>query len=160
MRLTIAAVGRLKTGAERELVSRYLGRIDALGRTLAFGPLRIVELSESRATAVSRRKSDEAEALLKASKPAERRVALDESGKCLTSQAFAAFLRSERDAGTSDLAFLLGGPDGHGDEALRGNRLALSLSAMTLPHGLARVVLVEQLYRALTIVAGHPYHRD
>lgn len=160
MRLTIAAVGRLKTGAERELVQRYAERIEALGRNFALGPLRLAEIIESRASAAGQRKSEEARSLLRTAKPESRRVVLDEAGKSLTSQGFAELLRRERDAGTGELAFLIGGPDGHGEAVLTDAAFKLSLSAMTLPHGLARVVLAEQVYRAVTIIAGHPYHRE
>jgi 23S rRNA (pseudouridine1915-N3)-methyltransferase len=160
MRFTIAAVGRLKAGPEREVIQRYAERIEALGRSHAFGPLQIVECPEGRASAAGQRKSDEALTLLKAAKSESRRVVLDEAGKSLTSQGFAEFLRRERDAGTSELTFLIGGPDGHGEAVMAGAALKLSLSAMTLPHGLARVVLAEQIYRALIFIAGHPYHRE
>ena len=86
-------------------------------------------------------------------------VSLDERGKALTSAAFADLLRRQSDDGCKSMAFLIGGPDGHGPAVAAAARLSLSLSAMTLPHGLARVVLAEQLYRASTILAGHPYHR-
>ena len=78
----------------------------------------------------------------------------------MTSAAFANLLRKKRDDGIRDMAFLIGGPDGHGAEIRQTAQSALSLSAMTLPHGLARVMLAEQLYRAATIIAGHPYHRS
>jgi len=86
-------------------------------------------------------------------------VALDEHGRSLSSEAFAQWIAERRDGGAKTLAFLIGGPDGHSTEALKPATLKLSLGTMTLPHGLARVVLAEQLYRAATILAGHPYHR-
>jgi 23S rRNA (pseudouridine1915-N3)-methyltransferase len=86
-------------------------------------------------------------------------VVLEPTGKSLTSEAFAAFLRDTRDGGAKTCLFLIGGPDGHGESVLTTASLKLSLGALTLPHGLARVVLVEQLYRAATILSGHPYHR-
>ena len=159
MRLMIAAVGRLKAGAETDLMDRYAERIDALGRSHALGPLAVIEVPESRAQTAALRKTEEARALLKPLERETRRIVLDERGKALTSQAFAELIRRERDGGTSALAFLVGGPDGHGAEIRDGAVLSVSLSAMTLPHGLARVVLAEQLYRAITLIAGHPYHR-
>lgn len=159
MRIVVAAVGRLKDGAERELFTRYAERFDAAGRALALGPLRLAELPESRAATVALRKADEAERLGKAIGPAEIKIALDEGGKQLGSEAFARELARRRDGGVQTLAFLIGGPDGHGPEILTSATLKLSLGAMTLPHGLARVVLAEQLYRATTILSGHPYHR-
>jgi 23S rRNA (pseudouridine1915-N3)-methyltransferase len=158
MRLIVAAVGRLKD-AERDLCERYTRRFDAGGRALGLGPLSISELSESRAASAELRKADEAARLLKASAAATARVVLDESGKALASEAFAKWLAQTRDGGCKGLAFLIGGPDGHGPEALQGAALKLSLGAMTLPHGIARAVLIEQLYRATTILSRHPYHR-
>lgn len=160
MRLTIAAVGRLKDGPERELYARYAKRLDDVGRALALGPLHLAELPESRATKPEMRKADEAARLLKAAAGAEAIVALDVLGKSMTSEAFAKWIAARRDGGTKAAAFLVGGPDGHGADALEAATLKLSLGALTLPHGLARVVLAEQLYRAATIIAGHPYHRE
>lgn len=159
MRLILAAIGRLKDGAERDLYERYAERLAASGRALAIGPLALAELPESRAQTADLRKADEAQRLLAAAKPAEARIVLTETGKSLTSEAFARLLAQHRDNGVSALALLIGGPDGHGEAALAGASLKLSLGAMTLPHGLARVVLAEQLYRATTILSGHPYHR-
>ncbi len=158
MRLIVAAVGRLKD-AERELCERYAKRFDASGRTLGLGPLSISELSESRAASAELRKADEAARLSKAAAAATARVVLDESGKALSSETFAKWLAQTRDGGCKGLAFLIGGPDGHGPDAVQGAVLKLSLGAMTLPHGIARAVLIEQLYRATTILSGHPYHR-
>jgi 23S rRNA (pseudouridine1915-N3)-methyltransferase len=158
MRLIIAAVGRLKD-AERTLIDRYATRFDAAGRPLGLGPVTVTEISESRAATATLRKAEEAQRLLKAASSAELRVALDETGRAVTSAAFAQFLAKHRDAGAKTLAFLIGGADGHGEAALEAPTLKLALGPMTLPHGLARVVLIEQLYRAATILSGHPYHR-
>jgi 23S rRNA (pseudouridine1915-N3)-methyltransferase len=158
VRLIVAAVGRLKD-AERELCERYAKRFDAAGRSLGLGPLTISELNESRAANADARKVDEAARLLKAAGAASAHVVLDETGKQLSSEAFARWIAQKRHSGSKDLAFLIGGPDGHGAEAIEGATLKLSLGPMTLPHGIARVVLIEQLYRAATILSGHPYHR-
>jgi 23S rRNA (pseudouridine1915-N3)-methyltransferase len=158
MRILIAAVGRLKD-AERELYERYAQRFDAAGRSLALGPITLAEIGEGRAATSDLRKADEAQRLLKAADAAEITAALDEGGRALSSADFAKWIGAERDKGTKTLAFLIGGPDGHGADALKAARLKLSLGALTLPHGLARIVLAEQLYRAATILSGHPYHR-
>jgi 23S rRNA (pseudouridine1915-N3)-methyltransferase len=158
MRLIVAAVGRLKD-AERELCDRYAKRLDGAGRALALGPLSISEIGESRAATPELRKADEAARLLKAAGGAEAKVVLDEGGRVLSSTEFAKTLAEARDGGTGAIAFLIGGPDGHGPDVLDAATLKLSLGPMTLPHGLARIVLAEQLYRAATILAGHPYHR-
>lgn len=159
LRVTIAAVGKLKDGAERDLVARYVRRFDDGGRGLGFGPLRMIELPESRAASASARKADEAARLLSATRTADVRAILDERGQTMTSVAFAAWLAARRDAGASELAMLIGGPDGHGEAAVTGALIRLSLGPMTLPHVLARIVLAEQVYRAMTILSGHPYHR-
>jgi 23S rRNA (pseudouridine1915-N3)-methyltransferase len=159
MRLVIAAVGKLKDGAERDLVARYRERFEGLGRKLGLAPVVWHEIPESRAQDVARRREDEASALLKLARDADYLVALDERGKALTSDAFAKTLAKVRDSGTKTAAIIVGGPDGLADGVRKSAALQLSLGAMTLPHGLARVVLAEQLYRAATILAGHPYHR-
>jgi 23S rRNA (pseudouridine1915-N3)-methyltransferase len=159
MRITIAAVGRLKAGPERDLYDRYAARLDALARTTALGPLKLAELPESRAGSAAARKTDEAARLLSKLPASCVVVVLDEHGRAMSSEAFAELLRTRRDSGAADVAFLIGGADGHGDAALGKADVKLSLGPMTLPHGLARIVLAEQLYRAATIVAGHPYHR-
>ncbi len=158
MRITIIGVGRLKDDAERVLVDRYLERLKG-ARGVGLGPLAEKELSEARQPTASERQSFEAQRLLKLADGADSLVVLDEQGKSLTSNAFAKWIGAERDRGVKHMAFLLGGPDGHGAEVLAAAILRLSLGAMTLPHGLARAVLAEQIYRASTILAGHPYHR-
>jgi 23S rRNA (pseudouridine1915-N3)-methyltransferase len=159
MRLSIVAVGRLKDGPERDLYLKYAKRIDEAGRGVALGPLALSELPEARQASATQRRSDEARRIVAGAGSADFAVALEASGTSFGSDAFARFLAARRDEGVRTMAFLIGGPDGHGDEARRHARLSLSLGPMTLPHGLARIVLAEQLYRAATILAGHPYHR-
>jgi 23S rRNA (pseudouridine1915-N3)-methyltransferase len=158
MRFIVAAVGRLKD-AERDLYERYAGRFDALGRSHALGPLALAEIGEGRSATPELRKADEAGRLLKVAGGADIRVILDGTGRAMSSEAFASLLEKRRDGGCKTLAFLIGGPDGHGAAALEAATVKLSLGPMTLTHGLARIVLAEQLYRAATILAGHPYHR-
>jgi len=160
MRLTIAAVGKLKAGPERELFQRYANRVTQTGRAVKIGPLATIEIGESRNSGAGERCTGEAEALLGRIPGKAILIALDEKGDCLTSEQLARYLRQQQEAGAAHLVFALGGPDGHG-EALR-ERAArrISLGAITLPHTLARIVLAEQLYRAMTILAGHPYHRS
>ena len=160
MRLLVAAVGKLKDEPERAMWGRYADRIKAAGRGVALGPLTLVELPESRAARVDERKDDEAQRLLSATKDADFRIVLDERGKSLDSRGFAKALLAARDGGSACATFLIGGADGHGAAVKSDARLTLSLSALTLPHGLARVLLAEQIYRAVTIATGHPYHRD
>ena len=159
MRLIIAAVGRLKDGAERELLERYRDRFGAMAKRLGFAPVAWHELSESRAATAAKRSAEEGAALLKLARDADVIIALDERGKALTSQAFAQLLAKVRDDGAGAAAILIGGPDGLSPSVREAAHIKLSFGAITLPHGLARIVLAEQLYRAATILAGHPYHR-
>lgn len=159
MRLMITAVGKLKDGAERELFGRYFERLEATGRGIGINPVKFHEIVEGRGTTAELRKAVEAARLLESVEAADVKIVLDEAGKMVPSEAFAKFLRECMERGTKGIAFLIGGPDGHGSAAFEASNLTLSLSPMTLPHGLARIVLAEQLYRAVTIIAGHPYHR-
>jgi 23S rRNA (pseudouridine1915-N3)-methyltransferase len=159
MRIIIAAVGKLKDAEERGMCERYVKRLTVSGKSVGLAPLEIVELNESRAEAASARKSDEAQRLLKAASGATVRIALDAAGRQFSSDDFAKLLGRHTDGGAKACAFLIGGPDGHGREVLDIADLKLSLGQLTLPHGLARVVLIEQIYRATTILSGHPYHR-
>lgn len=159
MRIAISAIGKLKDAEERAIVERYAQRLTGAGKSLGLGPIDIREYSESRASDASERKRDEATRLLRDIGSGDAAVVLEPTGKSLTSEAFAAFLRTTRDGGAKSCVFLIGGPDGHGEAVLNAASLKLSLGALTLPHGLARVVLAEQLYRAATILSGHPYHR-
>jgi 23S rRNA (pseudouridine1915-N3)-methyltransferase len=159
MRVTVAAIGRLKAGPERALAERYVERANASGRKLGL-VVAVREFPESRAGDAATRKVQEADALLSAVPPKAVLVMLDETGSSQTSHAFADQLARWRDAGSGDVVFAIGGADGHG-EALRtraGHRLAFG--AMTWPHQIVRCLLAEQLYRAVTILSGHPYHRD
>jgi len=159
MRLIVAAVGRLKDDAERQLVEKYRSRLDALARRVALAPVGWHETPESRAATAAQRKQEEGAALLKVAGPSSAVIALDEHGRMLSSEAFARHLARLRDDGAKSAALLLGGPDGMAPGVLEAAQLVFSLGAITLPHGLARIVLAEQLYRAATILAGHPYHR-
>jgi 23S rRNA (pseudouridine1915-N3)-methyltransferase len=159
MRILVAAVGKLKDSGELDLFGRYHKRFDQAGRALSLGPITLFEHNESRLSDAGARKSDEAVRLLKAVSEADVIVALDERGQHETSVGFADRLRRQRDDGIRTAAFLIGGPDGHGPEVLSAAHVRLALGTLTLPHGLARVILAEQLYRATTILAGHPYHR-
>jgi 23S rRNA (pseudouridine1915-N3)-methyltransferase len=159
MRLIVAAVGRLKEGPERALLERYAERLAPLAKRLGLGPVAWHETGESRAGGVARRRDEEGAALLRLAREADFIVALDERGKELGSEAFARLLAEKRDGGAKVAALLIGGPDGLGEAVRAAAHLRLSLGPMTLPHGLARIVLAEQLYRAATILSGHPYHR-
>ena len=160
MRLVIAAVGRLKAGPERELVARYVERAGQLGRSLGLDAPEILELEESRARRPEDRKRDEAERLRAALDARFSICALDERGTTVSSEAFAADVRRRRDDGAAGLAFVIGGADGFSAEFLAAADMRLAFGAMTWPHQIVRILLAEQIYRAATILAGHPYHRS
>ena len=151
MRITVCAVGRLKAGPERELIERFSKRIQ--------WPLEIREVEEKRNLSTPERIDSEARLLDAACPTGSVRVALDERGRTLASAELAERLGDWRDAGR-DLAFLLGGADGLAPVLRDGADLVLSFGAATWPHMLARVMLVEQIYRCQEILAGHPYHRE
>lgn len=155
MHLTVIAVGRGRDDAARALFQAYAARLK--GHPL--GPLTLKEV-EVRGTPPRPALPREEAKLLRAAAPADAPlVALDERGRALSSAAFAARLGQWREAGVAEVAFVIGGADGL-DEALReAADLVLSLGAMTWPHLLVRGLLAEQLYRAQSILTGHPYHR-
>ncbi len=160
MRLIVGAVGRLKSGAERTLFEKYRDRFEAAGKQLGLSPVIWHEIDESRAASAAKRSTEEGAALLKLVRDADVVIALDERGKMLSSTGFAQLIGKIRDEGAKTAALLIGGADGQAPDVRDKARVCLSLGPMTLPHQLARVVLAEQLYRAATILAGHPYHRD
>ncbi|SJZ79565.1 23S rRNA (pseudouridine1915-N3)-methyltransferase [Enhydrobacter aerosaccus] len=151
MKLTIAAIGRAGRGPERDLYEHYANRIR--------WPLVLKELEEKRKLSPPEMVRREGELLLAAVPAGATLVALDRRGKQLDSEAFARRLERWRDDSVTDVAFLIGGPDGHGDELLKKATLVLSFGAMTWPHQLARAMLAEQIYRSQQLLAGHPYHR-
>jgi 23S rRNA (pseudouridine1915-N3)-methyltransferase len=155
LRVTVAAVGRLKSGPEAALVADYLGRFDRAGRPLGLGPARVVEVEDRRGGG-----PDAEAALLRAALPKGALLAvLDERGAAPSSPEFAALLRGWADAGTRDLAFAIGGADGLAASFRDGADRVIGFGPMVWPHLLARVMLAEQLYRAASILAGTPYHR-
>lgn len=159
MRLLLACVGRLKSGAESELCARYIGRAASCARAVGLPDVSLREIPESRAGRAADRKAAESRALLDLRPPGARLIALDERGRHLTSAGFAADLAAARDGGTPAYMIAIGGPDGHDPTLLAAADLSLALGAMTWPHQLARALAAEQIYRALTILSGHPYHR-
>jgi 23S rRNA (pseudouridine1915-N3)-methyltransferase len=159
MRLIVAAVGRLKRGPERDLAERYGERAAKAGRAIGIRGVTISEIDESRARRTADRIADEAAALKKFIPPQAAVVALDERGETLTSEALAQRIGRWRDQGRPDLVILIGGPDGLAPELLGKADLRLAFGHMTWPHQLVRIMAFEQLYRAIAILSGHPYHR-
>jgi 23S rRNA (pseudouridine1915-N3)-methyltransferase len=158
VRLGVIAVGRLKAGPERDLVARYQVRAEALGRPLGVSAIEVIEIAESRARRDADRRAEEAAAIL-ARAGSSVLVAFDERGRTVTSEAFAERLGAWRDAGRPAVGFVIGGPNGLDERIRRRADLMVAFGALTLPHQLVRVLVMEQAYRALTILAGHPYHR-
>jgi len=152
MRTHLIAVGRMKSGPERELYGHYSARLNP-------APL-MREVEEKRNLPSAQLKVREGELLLGAVPGGAHVVALDEKGRKLGSQAFAKRLGEWRDDGVRDVAFVIGGADGLDNAVLQRANLVLSLSDMTWPHMLVRGLLAEQLYRAGAILSGHPYHRE
>lgn len=152
LRIRLILVGRTDRGYVDEGMSDYLGRI---GRMAA---VETIIVPEERSGEAAHRQRAEGERLLAALKPEERVVVLDERGKALGSTDFGAKLRAWRDQGGRQVAFVVGGAYGLSDDVRKRADLLLSLSAMTFPHQLVRVILAEQIYRALMILNGKPYH--
>jgi 23S rRNA (pseudouridine1915-N3)-methyltransferase len=151
MRLLIAAIGRAGRSPERDLYEHYAGRIR--------WPIGLRELEDKRKLPPAQLIAREGELLLRAVPAGAVTVALDRRGTVLDSEAFAQRLGRWRDDAVADIAFLIGGADGHGAPLLEQCSLVLSFGAMTWPHLLARAMLAEQIYRAQQLLAGHPYHR-
>jgi 23S rRNA (pseudouridine1915-N3)-methyltransferase len=159
VRLLIATVGRLKSGPERELCERYLTRARDAGRALRFVPIDVAEIAESNARRPADRMAEEAKGLLAAVPVGSRKIALDARGKTMSSEDFAKRLAGWRDQGAAAVTFFIGGADGLDDSVRRAADLSVAYGAATFPHQLVRMLLAEQIYRSVTILAGHPYHR-
>ncbi|HEY0331481.1 MAG TPA: 23S rRNA (pseudouridine(1915)-N(3))-methyltransferase RlmH [Rhodopseudomonas sp.] len=159
MRVVVIAIGRLKQGPERELAERYRERFDDLGRKLGFRGPEIHEIAESRARDATSRIAEEAAAITALIPDKALLVTLDERGDNVDSAGFAKKLGGWRDQSTAQAIFVIGGADGLSPELRRKAKLSVSFGAATWPHQMVRVMLLEQLYRAATILSGHPYHR-
>jgi 23S rRNA (pseudouridine1915-N3)-methyltransferase len=159
MRLVVAAVGRLKDGPERELAERYRKRADQAGRRIGFRETDVVEIRESRAQEVGKRMIEESIALSNVIPDRAIVIILDERGESLDSTGLASRLARWRDEGRPAAVFVIGGDDGLAPSLRDKATLRLAFGAATWPHQLVRVMLLEQVYRAVSILSGHPYHR-
>ena len=154
MKIAIVAVGRLARSPETELVKLYVERATAAGRALGLGPVEVIEV-EARKPG----KAAEAQALAPHLESAHV-IACDEHGRQLPSRGFADLVGQLRDDGVRRLALLIGGADGLDPALLKAANGKLAFGPQTWPHALARAMLAEQLYRAVSILGGSPYHRD
>lgn len=152
MHITIAAIGTQKASPEKTLFEQYIARL----------PWKVIlqECEPKKSLAPAARMSEEARLLMQSTEGANRRILLDERGKTLSSRELAEWIQASQLTGDSRLAFLIGGPDGVTEELRKSAALTLSFGRLSWPHMLVRSMLAEQLYRAHTILTGHPYHRD
>jgi 23S rRNA (pseudouridine1915-N3)-methyltransferase len=160
LKIDIIAVGRMKSGPEKDLCARYVERFMQSAKALGLGPLRMLEVAEGPARRAEDRKAEEAKAICVNIIEGAFLVALDERGTSISSQHFADRIARQRDDGRKHMQFLIGGADGIDPDLRSRADLVISFGAMTMPHQLVRLLLAEQLYRAASIIAGHPYHRE
>lgn len=153
MRLTFLVVGKMKSGPERELVDEYIKRARPVARGLGFRAIEEVEVASGGGLEA------EADRLLEKIPAGARVLRLDEFGPAMGSADFAGKLASWRDQGTPDLVFLIGGAEGYGDAVRKAAQDTLAFGPQTWPHRFVRVMLAEQIYRAVSILAGTPYHK-
>jgi 23S rRNA (pseudouridine1915-N3)-methyltransferase len=159
MRIALICVGRAKASAEQEICDGFLKRIRGAGKNLGFTQIDLEIVETSRASSAQARKAQEAERLGRCIASGAHRIAMDERANALASEDFARHLEKLRDSGARDLAFVIGGPDGLASDIREAAEEKMSLGPQTWPHLLVRAMLAEQIFRACTILAGHPYHR-
>jgi len=156
MRILVAAVGRLRGGPEAELSADYVARAATAGKNLGFKGVELLEV-ESKPPGDQRL---EAAALFRATPDESRKVLLDERGSEWTSRQLAEKLAAWRDQGVPSVTFWIGGADGAAQGLKDQADEKLAFGRQTWPHRLVRVMISEQIYRAVTILSGNPYHRD
>jgi 23S rRNA (pseudouridine1915-N3)-methyltransferase len=154
MRISILSVGKFENSPQKAVFETYLKRLKWKIE------LRELELKNSQSMPIEKAKTGEEELILKALRPFSKMILLDEKGRQFSSRDFAGLISGFALAGDSDLTFVIGGADGFSPALLKKAPLKISFGLMTLPHLMARSILIEQLYRAQSIIAGHPYHRD
>jgi 23S rRNA (pseudouridine1915-N3)-methyltransferase len=160
MRIQVFAVGRMKSGPERDLAARYFDRFAKVAPPLGLEFGGVTEVTESRARDAEQRKREESAKLFESITAGSPLILLDERGKNLSSAEFAAMIAKQRDSGARGMTFAIGGADGHAEESRQKAQMVISFGAMTFPHQIMRILIAEQLYRAATIISGHPYHRE
>ena len=159
MRIVVAAVGRLKQGPERDLSERYRKRAADVGRGIGLRDVEIIEIRESKARETDKRMIEESIALANIIPDKAVTLILDARGESLDSGTLASRLGRWRDDGRPAAVFIIGGDDGLAPSLRDKATMRLAFGAATWPHQLVRVMLLEQIYRAVSILSGHPYHR-
>lgn len=159
MRATCLAIGRLKAGPERELVERYSRRLASGGRAVGLAGVDLIELPESRAVSAEERKRDEAQRMAARVPVGATLIIFDERGQTIDSEKFASIVKGAAES-ASGLVLAIGGPDGFDEAFGKSAQHVVSFGQLTMPHQLVRGLVLEQLYRATTILTGHPYHRS
>lgn len=159
MKITIAAVGKLKRGPAADLCADYSGRANSLARNLGFSGPTLIEVEAPKSLSGDALKMREGELLLASLPEKAQLYLLDEHGKNLSSMGLKSELQHCRETNATEIAFVIGGADGLSDTIKRRAVKTFAFGAATWPHMLVRVMLLEQIYRAMTIMTGHPYHR-
>lgn len=154
MKISIISIGKFENSSHKQVFESYLKRSKWKIE------LKELELKNAHNLSVEKIKEGEGTLILKAIKPSSKLIALDEEGRQFDSISFSKMLSDFAVNGDSDLSFVIGGSDGLSSELLQKAALKISLGKMTFPHLMVRSILIEQLYRAQTIIAGHPYHRE
>lgn len=159
MRLSVVAIGRLRGGPESSLIEDYSTRVRSVGRPLGVSSFEIREMEAPKGLSGAKRQERESALLSQSAGLQSKRVVLDERGKNLSSAGFAGQIAHWRDEGAAEITFMIGGADGHHASLAASADLVVAFGKATFPHMLVRTMLVEQIYRAMTILSGHPYHR-
>lgn len=159
MRLLVLAVGHARGTSEGALIDDYIARANAFGKRLGLSSTVVEEVAISKLREARARVAEEGERLAARIPAGSHVIFCDARGKGMTSEAFAEMIGAMRDAGARDLVYLIGGPDGLDPGPSVKAARSLAFGPQTWPHLLVRAMLAEQLYRALTILGGHPYHR-
>ena len=159
MKMIIASIGRLKSGEEKPLFDKYVKRSRDIAKLTGINSIDFIELAESQNRSIEKRKEEESDAILKALPTPNFLTTLDQTGKSLSSDKLSKLIHEQRTQNTKNFTFVIGGADGLSSNILAKSNLTLAFGSMTWPHQLVRIMLVEQIYRAFTILNGHPYHR-
>lgn len=154
MKISIISIGKFDNSPHKQVFDTYIKRLKWKIN------LRELDLKNSNNLSVKKTQEGEGALILKALKPSSKIIVLDEEGKQFGSVSFAKMISDFAVAGDSDLSFVIGGSDGLSQEVLKKAHLKISFGKMTFPHLMVRAILAEQLYRAQSIIAGHPYHRE